>query len=179
MNHARKLPIVTLLVITACVLMAVPVKADSVSDWNTRACDLAGPASLDTPTANRMLAIMHTAVYEAVNAITKRYPSSDLKIDAAPGASVDAAVAAAGRTTLLKLIPSKQAEIELAYQAALAAIADEKAKKDGVAVGEKAAAAILTARTDDGFAIVESYRPYTVAGVYVPTPVPAVRIGRS
>ena len=117
---------------------------------------------------------MHTAIYEAVNAITKRYPAGDQKIDAAAGASVDAAVAAASRSALVKLIPSKQSEIEAAYKAVLAAITDEKAKAEGVGVGEKAAGAILGMRMDDGFATVESYRPYTIAGVYVPTIVPLV-----
>jgi hypothetical protein len=41
-------------------------------------------------------------------------------------------------------------------------------------IGERAANAILAARADDGFATVESYRPYTIAGVYVPTAVPLV-----
>jgi hypothetical protein len=63
-------------------------KADSVTEWNTRRF-LRGelrPASLDTPTANRIIAIMHTAIYEAVNAITKRYPAGAVKIDAPDGA---------------------------------------------------------------------------------------------
>jgi hypothetical protein len=69
-------------------------------------------------------------------------------------------------------MPTKQQEIDSAYQASLAKIADGKSKTDGIAVGEKAAAAILTTRENDGFATVESYRPYTIAGVYVPTMVP-------
>ena len=79
-------------------------------------------------------------MYEAANAITKRYPASGLKLEAAPGASVDAAVAAANRATLAKLVPSQQAAIDTAYQAALATIADGPAKTAGIAVGEQAAA---------------------------------------
>ena len=80
------------------VLFFVPAaKADAVIDWNVKACEIAaGPASFDTPTANRMLAVMHTAIYEAVNAITRRYPQSEIKLEAPAGASIDAAVAAAG-----------------------------------------------------------------------------------
>ena len=72
---------------------------------------------------------------------------SALKLDAAPGASVDAAVAAANRATLVRLIPTQQAAIETAYQAALAKIADGPAKAAGIAVGEQAAAAILALRS--------------------------------
>jgi len=41
-------------------------------------------------------------------------------------------------------------------------------------VGEKAAAATLALRFDDGAAVGETYRPHTTAGVYVPTAIPIV-----
>ena len=95
MDHAKKLWISVLL---AVLFIAPPVaRADAVIEWNNRVCEWAGPATFDTPTANRALAIMHTAIYLAVNAITKQYPANELQFDAAPGASVDAAVAAASR----------------------------------------------------------------------------------
>ena len=71
-------------------------------------------------------------------------------------------------------VPSQQAAIDGAYQAALAKIADGPAKTAGIAVGEQAAAAILALRADDGAAAAETYRPHTTAGVYVPTVIPAV-----
>ena len=70
------------------------------------------------------MAIVNTAVYEAVNAITKRYPAGTLKLEVAPGTSVDSAIAAANRTALSKLLPSQQSAIDHAYQAALSKIAD-------------------------------------------------------
>ena len=126
------------------------------------------------PPASRAMAIAQTAVYEAVNTITKRYPAGPLKLEAAPGASVNAAIAAANRTALAKLLPSQQAAIDTAYQAALSKIADGAAKTSGIAVGEQAAAAILASRADDGAGAAETYRPQTAAGVYVPTVIPAV-----
>jgi hypothetical protein len=119
-----------------------------------------------------MMAMAQLAVYEAVNAITKRYPPERVTLDAAPGASVEAAAAAANRATLLKLVPSQQAAIDSAYQTALSAIVDGPAKSEGIAVGDKAAAAILALRADDDAAASESYRPYTTAGAYVPTVIP-------
>jgi hypothetical protein len=173
MNCAIRLQIL-LLIITVSMIVARPARADAVTDWNVKACGIVTEAGLVTPPANRVLAIVHTAVYEAANAITGRYPAGGLRIEAAQGASVDAAVAAANHVTLLKLVPSQQAAIESAYRTALAKIADGRPKTDGIAVGEKAAEAILSLRSDDGAAIVETYRPYTIAGVYVPTVVPAV-----
>lgn len=148
------------------------VSADAVTDWNQRAGDIVVNANIGPLPAERALAIVQTSVYEAVNAITQRYPISDVKLRAAPGASIEAAVAAANRTALTKLVPSRQTEIDGAYQAALTAIADEAAKTSGIAVGEAAAAAVLALRIDDGATAGESYRPYTQAGVYVPTVLP-------
>ena len=100
--------------------------------------------------------------------------SERVKLDAAPGASVDAAVAAANRATLLQLVPSQQTAIDSAYQAALSAMPARQAQTAGLAVGEKAAAAILAWRAEDGAATAETYRPHTTAGVYVPTVIPVV-----
>jgi hypothetical protein len=148
--------------------------ADAVTDWNIKAGEIVVEAKLATPPANRVLAIVQTAVYEAVNAITKRYPASELQLEAESGASVEAAIAAANHATLAKLVPSQQEAIDTAYHAELARIADGSAKTAGIAVGDKAAAAILAGRADDGATTGETYRPYTTAGVYVPTVIPAV-----
>jgi hypothetical protein len=172
MNHAKSRT--AILIIAVCVFAAQAARADAVTDWNVKTCDLVTRSGLPTPPASRVMAIVHTSIYEAANAITKQYPAGAPQIDAAPGASVDAAVAAASRTALLKLLPLQQAEIESAYQAALTKVADGPAKTDGIAVGEKAAAAILRFCADDGAAAQETYRPYATAGIYVPTLIPAV-----
>ncbi len=147
--------------------------ADVVSDCNIHACKIIADAKPGTPAANRVLAILHTAVYEAVNAITNKYPAGEFQVKAAPGSSVDAAVAAAGHEVLAKLLPSQAAAIDKDYQATLATIPDGAAKTAGIAIGESAAAAVLKARADDGAATPEAYRPSTTAGVYVPTVIPA------
>ena len=147
--------------------------ADAVVDWNQKACDFTVEANLGPPPANRALALVHTAVYEATNAITRKYPVVSVRIDAAPGSSVDAAIGAANRAALLKLLPSQQAGIEKAYQAAMAGIPDGPAKNGGIAVGEAAAAAVFAARANEGLVAEDSYRPVTAAGVYVPTVIPA------
>jgi hypothetical protein len=155
-------------------LAAAPARADVVTDWNLKANELIVEAKLGTPPAMRALAIVHTAVYEAANAVTKRYPAGALKLDAAPGASLDAAVAAANRAALLKLLPGQQPAIDSAYQAALAKVADGPAKAAGIAVGEQAAAAVLAVAAEDRANAAEAYRPHTTPGAYVPTVVPAI-----
>ena len=147
--------------------------ADVVTDANAKAAEIAAkhPA---TPPAVRTMAIVQVSVFEAVSAITGRYPAFRAKVTAPPGASVEAAVASATRTALLKLMPAQQAAIDADYQAALKPLADGRAKSDGIAVGEQAAAAILASCVDDGSVAPNTYQPHTTAGVYVPTMFPAV-----
>jgi hypothetical protein len=148
--------------------------ADVVTDWNVIAADITVAGGLPPPPGNRTLALVQTTVYEAVNAITKRYPPDRIAVNAAPGASIDAAVAAANRAMLSRLVPSQQVAIDKAYGSAVAAIADGPAKTAGIATGEQAVVAVLAFRADDGAGAPERYRPTTTAGVYVPTPIPAV-----
>ncbi len=174
MNHTRKHQGMALLVVAAALLAGPMARADVVTDWNVKAGDIVVEGRLGPPPANRVLAIVQTAVYAAVNAITKRYPPDRVALDAPPGASVEAAVAEANRATLSQLVPTQQAAVDSAYQAALSGIPAGQAKTAGLAVGEKAATAILAWRADDGAATGEMYRPHTTAGVYVPTVIPVV-----
>ena len=174
MSRTKKHRWMTLLLVTTSWLAGSLAQADVVTDWNITAGEIAVAARLPPPPTYRIMALVQSAVYEAVNAITKRYPPDRVQLDAAPGASIDAAVAEANRATLVQLVPAQQPAIDKAYQAALAAIPAGPAKTAGLAVGEKAAAAILAWGAEDGAATGETYRPHTTAGVYVPTVIPVV-----
>jgi len=165
---------ITALALTIATLTgAVWARADVVTGANVKAADIASKLPA-TPPAVRVMAYVQVSVFEAVNAITDRYPPLMAKINAPAGASVDGAVAAATRTALSKLMPpAYQAAIDADYAAALKLIADGPAKTTGVAVGEQAAAGCL-ARVDEGLTLPDTYRPHTAAGVYVPTMLPAV-----
>jgi PAP2 superfamily len=150
-----------LLGVAAAALLALHVRADVITDWNHKTNEFIAEARIGTPPAVRISAIVQTAAWRAVATLPG-------------GASVDAAVAAAHRSTLLKLMPAQQASIDVAYQAATAAIADGAAKASGIAAGEKAAAEVLAERLDDGAGTPEAYRPHAAAGAYVPTSPTAV-----
>ena len=149
-------------------------RADVVTDWNVVATETVFAAGLPPPPANRAMAIVQTAVYEAVNAITKRYPADGMALIAAPDTSIDAAVTAANRAVLVALVPSQRTAIDAAAQKALSGIPDTRAKDAGIALGEQAAKMVVEMCADDGAVAPERYRPVTTAGVYVPTVVPAV-----
>ena len=161
-------------IIAAVLLVGVSfAHADVVTDANAKAAEIASKSPA-TPPAVRTMAIVQVSVFDAVSAITGRHPALRAKITAPRDASVDAAVAAATRTALSKLMPAQQAAIDADYQALLKSVPDGRAKDDGIKVGEHAATAVVTACAEDGYNAPNTYRPHTAPGVYVPTMFPAV-----
>jgi hypothetical protein len=160
------------LVVIAVMWLATAVRADVVTESNASAAAIAGGSGLSTPAVNRVMALVQTAVYAAANSVSRRYPDDEFHLGTVRDASVDAAIAAAQRTTLSRLLPSQRDAIEDAYLTALGHLPDDAARNAGIAAGERAAAAVLAARNDDGAATPDSYRPRTSPGVYVPTSLP-------
>jgi len=154
-------------------LLTASVRADVIMDWNARADAIAAQAQVGPFPHGRILAMMHVAMFEAVNAIERRYAPYKLKLTAEAGASKDAAAAAAGYYVLLAAYPDRRAELDGAYVAMLAGVADGDAKNKGAELGKKAAAEIIALRADDRADAPESYRPVTTPGVYLPTVIPA------
>jgi hypothetical protein len=146
-------------------------QADAVTDWNQRAGGFIGDARMGTPPAVRVMALVQTAVLDGVLAVTGNGTSVQSE---AVSVSVQAAVAAANRATLLPLLPTQAAAIEAAYGAALAGLPEGSAKTAGLQAGERAAAAVFAQRADDKVGTAESYRPHTTVGAYVPTSAVAV-----
>ncbi len=104
----------------------------------------------------RAFAIVHIAIGDAVNAITGGQ-SSYTRIGQAPrGASMTAAVAQAAHDTLAALYASQQTAFAGYLAEDLDKIPASRAKSDGIALGKRAAAAILQRRADDGAAHAEA-----------------------
>src|SRR5689334_25263014 len=103
-------------------MCAAGVQADVVTDWNQRASEIT-VAHQAGPWGQAPMVLIQAAVFESVNAVTQRYPQAGyLKLDAPPGASIDAAVAAANRAVLIRMATTQGAAIEAAYQATLATL---------------------------------------------------------
>ncbi|HWM69620.1 MAG TPA: vanadium-dependent haloperoxidase [Steroidobacteraceae bacterium] len=148
-------------------LAAAAARADTIADW----ADMTTRIATDGPNTIRTIALSQSAVYEAVNAITRRYPRDVVNLGSADGASIDAAIAAASHSVLLHEAPALQPQIEAAYQKMLAKIPDEATRRKGIALGEHAAADVLAKHKGD-IGDIEPYRPLTTPGVYVPTTFP-------
>jgi hypothetical protein len=145
------------------VVLATPLsaRADSVTDWNQiAAAALQSPGTATPPGAGQgavstaHLAMVHGAVYDAVNAIVGGHEPYVSSPAAEPWYSQDAAVAAAARHVLvnggLGIPVARIPLIEAAYQATLLPIPDGPAKAGGIATGESAATDMLAARAGDG-----------------------------
>jgi hypothetical protein len=153
-------------------LGAVIVRADTVLDWNITALKTTAAAPFNPPLESRNLAIVHAAMFDAVNSIVGEFHLYIVEPSAPKGASPEAAAAAAAHFALLKLYPARQAMLDAAYAASLAPIPDGPARTDGIAVGEAVAAKILAMRATDGAeaAIISPYFPGSQPGGWIPTP---------
>jgi len=149
-----------------------PAQSDEISNWNARAEAIAVEKRLLPPPNARGMAMLHGAMFEAVNAIDRRYAPYRLKLNGERNASTGAAAAAAAHAVLVVLHPDQQASLDAALSSSLATIVDGEAKTKGVEIGRRAATEIVALRADDGANAPESYRPLTSPGVYVPTAIP-------
>jgi membrane-associated phospholipid phosphatase len=147
---------------------------DQVIQWNRVLLGIlrtpgAQPATLH---ATRSMAILHAAVYDAVNATVKR-PHADylIHLKAPRHTSAAAAAAAAAHGVLVQLYPSQTAMLDADLTASLAQLPDGSAKDQGVQVGETAAQRLLALRGNDGSAAPPRlFTPGTNPGDYQLTP---------
>jgi len=124
-----------------------------VVQWNRLLLTMVRTAGAQPATIHptRSFAIMHAAIYDAVNAIDGAY--KPYLVAFTPGSqfgSEDAAAIAAAHEVLLHLYPSSQAMLDLQLQQQLAQIPDGAGKTQGMSIGQTVADRILTLRTNDG-----------------------------
>lgn len=132
--------------------------------WNEMAIDASGldhtplaPGEQRTfgeqfgPTrSSRAMAIVHIAIFDAVNAIVGGYQSYTGRARVHGEASLRAAIAQAAHDTLCALYPSQCASFAAELRADLSRIPNSKARANGIDLGRRAAIAILDMRANDG-----------------------------
>jgi len=158
-----------LLAIATTGALTTSAAADVISDWNEKAVAFLATTQLSPPQAERTLAVVHFAMFEAVNAIEPRYQPLLAPMPAPRGASKDAAAAGAAGKVLINLYPGHSG-LKSSLDSYLAAIPSSDAKTAGIQVGEAVSAQILDARATDGSQALDTYRTKFEAGAYVPTP---------
>jgi len=162
----------------AAVTWASPASADTVSDWwdtSNRYYNAGqgspGPRSPDMERASTRATL---AMFEAANAIDRRYHSYLGFPAASSPASQDAAVATAAYKVLMQHYPANKSALEESYTLTLAGIADTPAKEAGRAIGEAAAAAAMSAGGIDPAIAQPPYRPRTTPGGWIGASLPSL-----
>jgi VCPO second helical-bundle domain len=164
----------TFLIVSACVSTLVPTstRADVIIDWNMKADEIAAQKQVLPFNHARGVAMLQVAMFEAVNAIERRYTPYKVSLTADRGTSKEAAAAYAGHDVLLALYPDRKADLDATLAAMLVGVVEGEPKQKGIDLGKKAAAEIIALRANDGIDAQEIYRPHTTPGIYVPTVVP-------
>jgi membrane-associated phospholipid phosphatase len=144
-----------------------------VIDWNQVLLSIvntpgAQPANIQ-PTRN--FAILHAAIYDAVNSIDRTHQPYLISVRAPRSASETAAADAAAHTALVGLYPAQQTSLDADYTTELAKVADGPAKDKGVRLGNEVAGDLLAIRANDGSNVVPPpFIAGTNPGDYRPTP---------
>ena len=131
---------------------------DVVVDWNATILNAIVATKSSPPIASCNMAILHAAMFDAVN------------IDYSQPVSREAAVAAAAHRILLNLYPTESALVEEQLEMSLAEITNGQAKTRGIALGQLVADRMLEKRSNDGSRVPVPYNPTLEPGRWRPTP---------
>jgi PAP2 superfamily len=144
-----------------------------VIDWNQVLLSIvntpgAQPANIQ-PTRN--FAILHAAIYDAVNSIDRTHEPYLISVRAPRSASETAAADAAAHSALVGLYPQQQTILDGDYAGELAQVPNGPAKDKGIRVGEDIAGDLLAIRANDGSNVLAPpFVPGMNPGDYRPTP---------
>jgi hypothetical protein len=122
---------------------AVPACADPIADWTAKAHAIAAEQRCTPLARARMLAILHVAIFETVDALEQAGTQHRLGLRAKPDTSLDAATAAAAHDVLVALYPDRAPDLSPTLAASLARIANDVPKVRGFALGKNTATAVL------------------------------------
>jgi len=160
-----------LAVCAALLVTVAPARADTVTEWNAIASTAIVTTAGQSPHASApSFAMVHGAIYDAVNAIDGGHEPYLAAPPASASASKEAAAATAAFRVLAALFPSQLPTLQPLYEASLAAVPPGSAKDGGIAAGDAAAAAMLAARANDGRGGPFTFDFGTAPGEWRPTP---------
>ena len=153
------------------VLISLPgsVRADVVTDWNLTTLQAAVAAGLPQR-QQRVAAMVHAAVHDAVNSVEPRYEAYAVQVSPSGEASIEAAAVQAAYGVLIRLLPGQAALLDAARSASLSQIPDGPVKEEGLAVGEAVARQIVALRSTDGSDVDGTYTFGSGPGEYQRTP---------
>ena len=158
--------------VIAAATLASPGHADVIMDWNAQSDAIVAQKQIRPTEHARNQTLLHLAMFEAVNAIERRYLPYRLDLSADRNTSKEAAAASAAHGVLISIYPDQKTTLDEILSKSLEAVAEGEPKAKGIGLGKKAAAEMIALRANDAFDAPEHYRPHTSPGAYVPTVVP-------
>jgi hypothetical protein len=143
---------------------------DVVLRWNEVQLQAIRAEHTPPPIAARNLAIVHAAIFDAVNAVRPTHHSFYVQARATQAASAEAAACVAAHRALVSLYPRQVERFDDALDASLGAVPDGAAKDTGVRLGQYVAEKMLRWRARDGSTRTVAYSPPVIPGVWRPVP---------
>lgn len=141
--------------------------ADTIPEWNLVTANALQTAKAGTGLAHsRVYAMVHGAMFDAVNTIDRRYQSYAADLKAPHGACPDTAAAVAAHAVLVDLYPLQKDTFDAALVASLANVPDGQAKADGAALGKAAAEKMLALRRNDKMNAKAPFAPKSGPGAF-------------
>ncbi len=144
-------------------------KTNAVLGWNQAALDAIKTDKTNPPIASRNLAILETAVFDAVNGLTAFYDAYKIDHGIDPSASVEAAASQAAYRVLTELYPNQKATFDAILNGYLQDLPAGDFVTKGLAYGKAVAEAALADRVDDGSKTAVPYTVSTEIGQWQPT----------
>ncbi len=145
-------------------------RSDAILYWNEVALRAIKTEQTPPPQAARNLAILHAALYDAVNALEGRHRPYRVTIRPNGTVSADCAAAIAAHRVLLELHPRLVDSCDSALDRVLQNVPDGPAKESGVSWGQRVAEQILGERAEDGSRRIVYYTSSNSPGSWRPTP---------
>jgi hypothetical protein len=157
-------------VFAAVSVFASEAAADVITDWNTAALNAIRADRTAPPRASRALAMLHVAMFDAVNGIERTHEPYLVPSSVPASASIEAAASAAAHGVLSTLYPAHAAAFDQLYAATLGRIAEAPQKSRGITWGQTVATQILISRLNDNSDALVLPPPGSGPGVWVGTP---------
>jgi hypothetical protein len=156
--------------IAAALAISSASTADVVTDWNDAALEIVRSTPLNPLLATRTLAIVHTAIFDAVNGIDPRYQEYFVRRPGPADASGESAAAYAAHRVLSTLYPDRTEYFDDVLGKSLQGVRPGPARLEGRLWGVYVGSRILALREDDNWDLVVPYTPSGELGRWQPTP---------
>lgn len=144
--------------------------ANSVLDWNSVMIEAIRTDNSGPTLSSRNLAILHTALYDAVNSIASGHQPFRFQLYPAHLTSTEAAVSGAGHAVMSALYPSAAPRADELLERFLAAPPRDAALTNGLVLGREIARLMLKWRESDGANTEVPYIPSELPGQWQRTP---------